>query len=190
MTPEEGLIESLKQAVSQIDAFKDVAVLFSLVLGLAFVVGGIFYYFSIVREEGTGPARNSGAFKGVLASVIVGTLLTTLPWLVETLSNSLSLDGNLARTAVLGETTIDGSSLGSAARDFSIATFTLAGIFGVIKGMIMLRDWGLYGYNEKTNPSNAVKYIIGGVLAINSPQMMEILLASVEGSQLIETFIN
>ena len=167
----DGLITSLVTIGSGLNSIILAVNSVSLLIGwVLFYVGLMTFVKSDPNMMATDKGVTGKHVKMGLTTLLVSAVFMNVPYFIDVVSNSLSLGDQSARTAILGGAgQVDTSSTFSAIRSVAYQLFVLGGMFGFMKGWLILKDCAYGNHNATTG--KGLTHIIGGVFAINAAQV-------------------
>lgn len=131
---------------------------------IAYLIGFTMVGFGIYEASRANRGGRASLGKGI-ASIVVGSILASLPAFLDSLSMTLFNQpsaSSLATDSVASGVTGVSAEYASAVALFFAVT-QLVGLYAVIKGLRLLRD----GVEDHTKNGPAWTHIIGGILSLN-----------------------
>lgn len=131
---------------------------------IAYLIGFLMVAFGIYEVAKANKGGRASLGKGI-ASIVVGSLLASLPAFLDSLSitlfNTPSASSLVSDSAAGAVTGASGEYAAAAALFFAVTQ--LVGLYAVIKGLRLLRD----SAEDHTKSGPAWTHVIGGIFALN-----------------------
>ena len=162
--------ETLKNLIDNLLPWWDLGYVFGLIMGLAFIVKGLFAF-------GVSGKRSQQGSAPYVVTLIAGILLLNITGVLDATSQTFFLENSATGLAdVDNHITVKDDRFGLYMK-LSYMLVVLVGLYGVVQGGILFDAAGKNG--EKFGP--AMAHLIGGALAVNIDKLLLVFSVMVGG---------